>query len=625
MLASPTGATILLVYHRDGLEFVELNPGESVVIGRGPPSDLQPRSRRLSRRHAKFERRPDGVWVTDLASTNGTFINGEPVRTPLRLGAQDEVTLGSVACSAHVPAGPSTLMVVSHDRFHARAERDLVQRTVVACHTLLVLVRGVWLPNRWVGPLRDVLPADALAGLYADRILEIAIPVHGPEACPPLLEAILAAAPEGARVSIGAALAPDHGAGIEALYRSATLALRQTTASERVCLFETSNSAAFPPAPIVSDSVMAVLYDEAERVAQTRVPVVLHGEPGSGLATLAQHMHAHSGRIGRFANISAALLGTKVHESVLHDALQEADGGTLFIEEVADLGATAQSTLLRLIDTGTWSAPGTAVDQTVDVRVISRTCKDLEALCADQQFRWELLYRLTAWVGEVPPLRNRREDVRPLTMRFVREAAAASGRTIDGLTTEALTLLEQWTWPGNLVELRNVVDRAVAAARSTAVSADELPVRIRVPAEGSGRARIARTEADAESVADELEHTSLRRRVSAFEANLIRQALEAHGGDADRAAALLHLSPDELRQVQGIDGSDTPQAAVGREEGFDDFRQRVERFEKRIIAAELRRCHGDVGDAATSLGVQRRTLAQKIARFGLGRIVAVKR
>jgi DNA-binding NtrC family response regulator len=259
----------------------------------------------------------------------------------------------------------------------------------------------------------------------------------------------------------------------------------------------------------------------------------------------------------------------------------------------------------------------------VDARVIARTTHDLEGACREGRFRWDLLFRLTAWVAEVPPLRARREDIRPLALHLVRSAAERQRRTAEGLTAEAIALLEAWAWPDNLVELRNTVDRAVATARGTVLTADELPGRLRVPVDAV-RQRVARTEAE-DSAADDRTRHDLRSRVEAYEDALIRTALEANAGDADRAAALLRVSPEQVRKGRGTLGSTpTSDPSPPSSDVPDDFRQRVDRFEKRLLQEALVRARGQLGEAANALGVQRRTLSQKVARYGLGRFVAAK-
>lgn len=624
MPVTPATDPVLLVFHRDGLECLDLQPGEAVVVGRGPPSDLQPRSRRLSRRHARFERRPDGIWVDDLQSTNGTFLNGERVGHAVRLGANDEVTLGSVAVSAHNSLRKSTLTVISFDRFQARAERDLVQRQVVSGTTMLALARGAWLPNRWVGPLRDVLPSDALLGLYADRILAILVPVDDADAAASLVSALAEVAPPGARVAVGGALAPTDGRSLEMLIRSAWRALPGPNDPPGARL-----ASAAPPTPDdtpwVHDSpVMATLVEEAFRVAPSSLPVLVTGEMATGRRTLAQQLHAESGRSGPFVVLAGASTSRRIDEEDLIAALRAAAQGTLFLEEVGDLNPRGQALLVRVIETGTWTEAGAATDHATDARVIARTTHDLESLCREGRFRWDLLFRLTAWVAEVPPLRARREDVRTIALQLVRSAADRQRRTVDGLTAEAVALLEAWSWPDNLVELRNVIERAVATARGPVLTAEELPGRIRVPVDAS-RQRVARTEAE-DSAADDRTRFDLRARVESFENAVIRTALEANAGDADRAASLLRVRPEVLRRVQG-DASAAPASdpSPPSSDVLDDFRQRVDRYEKRIIQEALVRCRGNLAETSVLLGVQRRTLSQKVARFGLARFVAARK
>src|SRR4029434_10367837 len=175
-----------------------------------------------------------------------------------------------------------------------------------------------------------------------------------------------------------------------------------------------------------------------------------------------------------------------------------ADGGTLFLDEVADLSPVTQPKILRVLQEGEFERVGGTRTLRVDVRIVTATNQDLATLVRDKRFREDLFYRLNVITIQVPPLRDKREDVPALGQQFLPLYADKNNRQLDGFTDEALGCLEAYSWPGNVRELENVVERAVVLARGTRVEAVDLPDAVRersvmllradpgAPAEGGG-------------------------------------------------------------------------------------------------------------------------------------------
>ncbi len=217
----------------------------------------------------------------------------------------------------------------------------------------------------------------------------------------------------------------------------------------------------------------------AERVAESPdTPVLIQGESGSGKDMVARFIHALTPGRADYAmvELNCAAISEQLAESELFghergaftDAkaakrglLELADGGTVFLDEIADLGLGVQGKLLRVFETLRFRRVGGTQDREVNVRVLSATHRDLEAAVAERAFRLDLFHRLDVFHLIVPPLRERPEDILDLTEHFMMATARRLGRPIDGIAPEAARALQAYPFPGNVRELRNVVERGV--------------------------------------------------------------------------------------------------------------------------------------------------------------------
>ena len=207
---------------------------------------------------------------------------------------------------------------------------------------------------------------------------------------------------------------------------------------------------------------------------------------------------------------------------------EQADGGTLFLDELAEIPLDVQVKLLRVLQERKIERVGSGVEVEVDVRLIGATNRDLEALVAQGAFREDLFYRLNVVAVELPPLRNRKDDIPLLVDHFLVRYAEENGKAIGEISKEALDLLTRYAYPGNVRELQNIVERAVVMARGPVVTRADLPVEVQKAAPAP--------------VAD-----TLPAQVEELEKKAIAQALERAGGVQSRAAELLGLTERNLR------------------------------------------------------------------------------
>ena len=246
------------------------------------------------------------------------------------------------------------------------------------------------------------------------------------------------------------------------------------------------------PAFIQLPSVpMQAIYKTIQQVVKSNIPFFITGETGVGKEGIARYIHETSPRhdkpfiainCGRF---SAELLQSELfgHEAgsftsairQRQGAFEIANGGILFLDEVPEMSLDAQKMLLRVLDTATFTRLGGNEVLTVDVHIVAATNRDIEKSVAEKEFREDLYYRLKGMMFHLPPLRERPEDIAPLVAAFITEFSAEYGKHITGITSEALTCLEQAAWPGNIRQLRSSIQAAVALATTDELETKDFP------------------------------------------------------------------------------------------------------------------------------------------------------
>ncbi|HEV3468996.1 MAG TPA: sigma 54-interacting transcriptional regulator, partial [Pyrinomonadaceae bacterium] len=220
-----------------------------------------------------------------------------------------------------------------------------------------------------------------------------------------------------------------------------------------------------------------------------------------------------------------------------------ADGGSIFLDEIGEIPPETQARLLRVIQEREFLPLGDTVPRKVDVRIIAATNIDLKEAVRQGAFREDLYYRLAVVPLELPPLRERREDILPLAQHFIRKYNEENGRAVsDQLAPDVLALLEQYTWPGNVRELENVMERAVVIAPGREVTRQCLPSDITDPQKSFGGALSAATAGTVDLSRGINFYDEVRR----FEIDLIRRALDQTGGHQSRAARLLGMNATTL-------------------------------------------------------------------------------
>jgi len=280
------------------------------------------------------------------------------------------------------------------------------------------------------------------------------------------------------------------------------------------------------PKMIGASTAFQYAVQQASLVAKSDARVLLTGESGTGKELLAAHIHHESPfAAGPFVKVNCAAIPTELLESELfgHEKgaftgavsarrgkFEVADGGTIFLDEVGDLHQDSQAKLLRVLQEGEFQRVGGERTLRVAVRVIAATNRDLQDLVAQNKFREDLFYRLSVVPIRIPPLRERRDDIRALAEYFLNEFCARNNFRRKEIDEDVFPLFERYTWPGNARELKNAVERMAILSTGNRISAGAVPLEIKLSSDPDSRSSLQQTResAERESILKALEQTN---------------------------------------------------------------------------------------------------------------------
>ena len=300
------------------------------------------------------------------------------------------------------------------------------------------------------------------------------------------------------------------------------------------------------------------LKQTVRTVATTTSTVLIHGESGTGKELVARAVHACSLRAGDpfvsincgafpetlleselFGYVKGAFTGANTNKSGLFEV---ANNGTIFLDEISEMTLTMQVKLLRVLQERCLRPVGGTTEIPIDVRVIAATNKKLGDLVAENQFREDLYYRLSVIPVEVPPLRERREDIPLLANHFLKKYAPAAGKSIHRINAGSLALLCDYEWPGNVRQLENTIERAVALEEGEELHVDLPSERPKAKAAAAGVGGTSFTGVPNEGI-------DMERYVADLEKNMILSALKQSNGVQTKAAEMLKLSYRSFRHL----------------------------------------------------------------------------
>jgi two-component system, NtrC family, response regulator AtoC len=473
--ADDEGTDLVLVVMGPEVYAVRTLPSnESMTVGRAPNADLPINDPLASRLHVRVTvSKGDKVEVEDLGSRNGTRIRGDRIPTGSRV---------PVAAGDTISIGATTLLIKrrsaaersrddwGHAYFLGRIEEECRRHLKSPRSFSVVRLRldADSAPRQSTQLVAEAIsPSDVLAS-FAPNEHELLLLDRGAEQARRTVANVMSAlSAAGARCTCGLASFPADGHNAEALLARAGDLLR--------------GQAGDPPADAVvftDPSVLAALA-QAEKAASRDAAVLLLGETGVGKEEFARHIHAHSPRAGKpFVIVDCAWINPNLIESELFGhargaftgastdkagLLEQAPGGTVFLDEIGELPLAVQAKLLRVLETRQLTRLGAVDPRPLNVRFIAATNRNLAVEMAAKTFREDLYHRLAVFEIRIPALRDRRRDIVPLAQAFLRRFCREDHRpNLPALSSEALALLQTHAWPGNVRELRNAMERALA-------------------------------------------------------------------------------------------------------------------------------------------------------------------
>jgi two-component system response regulator PilR (NtrC family) len=299
---------------------------------------------------------------------------------------------------------------------------------------------------------------------------------------------------------------------------------------------------------------MRQVFDLIIQAAPSRSTILIQGESGTGKELVARAIHANSSRSERsFVTVNSGTLQPELLESALFGHVTDAfagavspkkglfdlaDKGTIFFDEIATVSLDTQARLLQVIQGRDFTRLGSLDPVSVDVRIIAATDADLKQMTEQGRFREDLFYRLNVISIQLPPLRERADDIPLLARHFLQKYGSENGKAELELTPAALDMLTRYDWPGNVRELENVIERAVVLTSGSRIEADLMPEHVRKTASF-----------DAPAFVMPPEGISFKDVTMDFEKHIIESTLEAAGGVQKRAAELLHIRPTTLNEM----------------------------------------------------------------------------
>jgi len=542
----------LLVIEGNTARLVQLPVDGDAYVGRAGDAAVKLDDAAVSRHHALIRVERGRARLRDLDSHNGTRVDG--VRIAGEVGLRPGAVIG--VCSTQMifhGGAPLRQQVCDVDGLRVRID-DEAERAVAQDRSFAVVavraISAAGLVDAMVDHLRGF---DRLAA-SGDEVLVFLPEVDGGEAAETARRLVTAATGRWPEAHGGYAVHPGDGDDADSLIAAARAAAAAAAAGEVAATAAGVRTVEVGARRVIlADEAMRRLYELLERIAAVDLPVLILGETGTGKELAAAALHRMSGRRdGPLVAFNCAALPDTLAESELfgHERgaftgaaadkvglLESAAGGTVFLDEVADLSPGVQAKLLRVLEAHRFNRIGSAAERAIDVRVVAATNRDLPAEVDAGRFRRDLYFRLGAATLWLPPLRDRRGEIAVMAHAFLDDARRATGRAAASLSEQALRRLTDHDWPGNVRELRNCVEFLAATVAGDVIDA--------VAVERYLAQRAPRAPSDRALAAAQPEPTRrfrpIKEEVRELERTRMVEALRAAHGNQTLAAALIEM------------------------------------------------------------------------------------
>jgi two-component system, NtrC family, response regulator AtoC len=614
---------VLLVIGEGTVATHPLPDSGRVSIGRAPTNDVMIDDPSISRKHAVLHLGPSGVRIEDLGSANGTRVCDSKLFTPRPADMQRTAELldRKVEPGLPVPVTPDTVVKIGavtlvvqssssgarprrlwpHGYFEGCLEEECARAERSRSKFALVRIRcdGKDASRALVEEvLAEATRTIDVIATYAPGEYELLIIDADPQRAEEVKKRIAAGMVDrGVNATIGLAHYPQDGRSPESLLARANARLE---GAEHEGASDAAN------AVVVVDPGMQRLYSLAERIAESTISVLILGETGVGKEVLAETIHRLSGRRNKpFVKMNCAAFTETLLESELfgHERgaftgavaqkqgmLESAQGGTVFLDEIGEITHSTQVKLLRVLEERKVTRVGALKPKEIDVRFVAATNRDLEAEVAAGNFREDLFFRLNGIPLVIPPLRDRPVEIEPLARALIAQICRKSNRAEPDLTQQAIEVLRRYSWPGNIRELRNVMERAVLLCGRGPITLEHLPVEKMV--------------------------STLPARRGSLPPPPLPQPRMAPGGPPPppKSRPPMHGLPPEFEQTLPVARPTSPPGGDA-----NALRSGVEMVERDLIIRALEQCAGNQTQAAKLLGISRRTLVSRLEQYNLPR------
>ncbi|MBK6691187.1 MAG: sigma 54-interacting transcriptional regulator [Myxococcales bacterium] len=578
------------------------------VIGRGADAHVHVNHATVSRRHAELALDGESLRVTDLGSANGSRVSGKDLAAnePAALHLGELFTVGDVLCVVYegsVELRPSRS--VGRDEIADAIERAAGfyrQEGPFSVCTLswpgaahhLDAVATMAPPRGHIAAITENLVAVLLPRIpkaFAEKWLDGLTTLFGRS---------------GAEISGRVTGCPEDG-------ESLPLLCPQALQADNTALRASQRTPLSLDVTPSSGVAMQKVHDLVGQVAATPTSILILGETGVGKEVMARSIHTRSNRAnGPFVALNCAALPETLLESELFGyekgaftgantakpgLIEAASGGTLFLDELGEMPLSTQAKLLRVLEERTVLRVGSVKPKAVDIRLVAATNRDLLEEIQAKRFRPDLYYRLNSIILRLPPLRERRDELRALSSLFAQKAAEALGRPTPRFPNDIHAMLERYPWPGNVRELRNAIERLVLLAQGGTVSSENLPEEIRGHL---GIGSIAPRPPGRDTL------VAIEDRIPSI-------------GAGPMSPPAVRVEPGSETRPIPVFADTPPGSSPGSGPASASLEDEISRIEKARILEALEKCAGNQTRAAEMLGITRRVLIGKMEKYGMPR------
>jgi diguanylate cyclase (GGDEF)-like protein len=550
-----------------------------MVAGRISQVEITLQDHQVSRKHAQFSCEMGETKVKDLESTNGTFVNGRKIEKEQLISDGDEIQIGATnfRFSIHNPIDGSKLGLNNHGYFETRLNEEL-DRASRYKRPLSILMIGPKLDlhelkestkdlsQRYptvVNYLQKVIRAMDLLAHYGQYELELLLPETNKEQAITLAERITQETKfdKDCPISVGVASFSEDGKTADILIEKSRQALKiaRDKKSDRVAqIKEDANRLMLldKKEVIIRSEKMRELFELVDRIAKSTITVLIQGETGVGKEVVAEAIHAKSDRVNKpLVCVNCAALTETLLESELfgHERgsftgadqtkiglFETANGGTIFLDEIGEMPLKTQAKLLRVLQAKKIMRVGSNKEIDTDVRVVAATNRKLEEQVEKKLFREDLFYRLNAATITIPPLRERKDEIPYLVNSFIKECCEENGLPKKELSPEALDVLMKYSWPGNIRELRNTIERSVVISEGETIFKEALTSKLtsEYPSDKPHHTSTI------DSMSNEMDSTvvgDMKEIVSTYEKDIILNALKKSQWNQTKASEILNV------------------------------------------------------------------------------------